>query len=84
MCLAYGCLRWNKYGGVIEDCSLGTLFFMPTCCRLTCCRELAKRNLGPGSFILDDERKYPQKESLGPLSTHQFLSLWMCPAENFQ
>ncbi len=35
-------------------------------------RELAKRKAGgQGSFIVDDDRKYPQKESLGPLSARK-------------
>ena len=35
-------------------------------------REVAKRKAGgQGSFIVDDDRKYPQKESLGPLSARQ-------------
>lgn len=32
-------------------------------------KELERRKAGgPGSFIVDDDRKYPQKESLGPLT----------------
>ena len=38
-------------------------------------RELDKKKAGgPGTFILDDDRKYPGKESLGPLSEPNSVS----------
>jgi len=42
---------------------------------LTCRRELAKKRSGSGSFIVDDQRKYPNKESLGPLSAQHATTM---------
>ncbi len=47
---------------------------------LACRRELAKKRSGSGSFIVDDQRKYPNKESLGPLSAQHAATMCFCAA----